>query len=187
MTLIDLANPTRFLSLTARVLPRQAAATAILLAVGLYQSALAPDDYQQGATVKIMFIHVPNAWLSMFVWGVMSIASLGTLVWRHPVADFAEDHLPVGCTSPAFRFHYDLFKDNGHFWRSQCPWRAGTLLHHVDHAALQYDRRRIWRWFCAGDYPDPILDDHDHAEPTDRGNTEKLRDHWRTRLYGAED
>ncbi len=89
MTLIDLANPTRFLALTARLLPWLAAATVILLAIGLYQSALAPDDYQQGATVKIMFIHVPNAWLSMFVWGVMSIASLGTLVWRHPLADVA--------------------------------------------------------------------------------------------------
>ena len=70
MTLIDLANPTRFLALTARVLPWLAAATVLLLAIGLYQAALAPDDYQQGATVKIMFIHVPNAWLSMFVWGV---------------------------------------------------------------------------------------------------------------------
>jgi ABC-type transport system involved in cytochrome c biogenesis, permease component len=68
MTLIDLANPTRFLTLTARLLPWLAALTAILLLIGLYQSAVAPDDYQQGATVKIMFIHVPNAWLSMFVW-----------------------------------------------------------------------------------------------------------------------
>src|SRR6201993_332664 len=89
MTLTDLANPTRFLALTARVLPWLVAATAILLAIGLYQSATAPDDYQQGATVKIMFIHVPNAWLCMFVWGVMSAAALGTLVWRHPLADVA--------------------------------------------------------------------------------------------------
>src|SRR5437762_2032445 len=89
MTLIDLANPTKFLSLTARVLPWLAGATAILLLIGFYQAAMAPDDYQQGATVKIMFIHVPNAWLSMFVWGVMSIAALGTLVWRHPLADVA--------------------------------------------------------------------------------------------------
>ena len=102
MTLIDLANPTRFLSLTARVLPWLAAATAILLAIGLYQSALAPDDYQQGATAKIMFVHVPNAWLSMFVWGVMSIASLGTLVWRHPLADVAaKAAAPIGA---AFTF-----------------------------------------------------------------------------------
>src|SRR5712675_2678279 len=89
MTLIDLANPTRFLTLTTRLLPWLAATTAVLLLIGLYQSAMAPDDYQQGATVKIMFIHVPNAWLSMLVWGVMSIAALGTLVWRHPLADVA--------------------------------------------------------------------------------------------------
>ena len=63
MTLIDLANPTKFLTFTTRALPWLAGLTAILLAIGLYQSAAAPDDYQQGATVKIMFIHVPNAWL----------------------------------------------------------------------------------------------------------------------------
>src|ERR1700736_3961031 len=97
MTLIDLANPTKFLNLTARILPWLAAATAILLAIGLYQSAMAPDDYQQGATVKIMFIHVPNAWLSMLVWGVMSLAALGTLVWRHPLADVAaKAAAPIG-------------------------------------------------------------------------------------------
>src|SRR5215831_17449030 len=99
MTLIDLANPTRFLALTARILPWLTAATAILLAIGLYQSATAPDDYQQGATVKIMFIHVPNAWLSMFVWAVMSAASLGTLVWRHPLADVAaKAAAPIGAS-----------------------------------------------------------------------------------------
>jgi heme exporter protein C len=102
MTLIDLANPTRFLTLTARLLPWLAGATALLLLVGLYQSAMAPDDYQQGATVKIMFIHVPNAWLSMFVWGVMSLAALGTLVWRHPLADVAaKAAAPIGA---AFTF-----------------------------------------------------------------------------------
>jgi heme exporter protein C len=101
-TLTDLANPTRFLALTARVLPWLMAVTAILLAIGLYQSAVAPDDYQQGATVKIMFIHVPNAWLSMFVWGVMSVAALGTLVWRHPLADVAaKAAAPIGA---AFTF-----------------------------------------------------------------------------------
>jgi heme exporter protein C len=89
MALIDLANPTRFLALTQRVLAPLAVATTLAFAVGLYLSWLAPDDYQQGATVKIMFIHVPNAWLAMAVWAVMSIASLGTLVWRHPLADVA--------------------------------------------------------------------------------------------------
>ena len=89
MPLIDLANPSRFLAFVQRALPWFVAATAIVLAAGLYAAWNAPDDYQQGATVKIMFIHVPNAWLSMFVWGVMSVAALGTLVWRHPLADVA--------------------------------------------------------------------------------------------------
>ncbi|MFX8782175.1 cytochrome c biogenesis protein CcsA, partial [Acinetobacter baumannii] len=80
MALIDLANPTRFLAFVTRALPWLVATTVLLLTTGLYLAALAPDDYQQGATVKIMFIHVPNAWLSMFVWGVMTVASLGTLV-----------------------------------------------------------------------------------------------------------
>ena len=62
----------------------------------------APDDYQQGATVKIMFLHVPSAWLGMFGWGVMSIAALGTLVWRHPLADVAgKAAAPIGA---AFTF-----------------------------------------------------------------------------------
>jgi heme exporter protein C len=99
MTLIDLANPTGFRSLTARLLPFLAAATTILLLVGLYLSACAPDDYQQGATVKIMFIHVPNAWLSMFVWAVMTTTALGTLVWRHPLADVAaKTAAPIGAS-----------------------------------------------------------------------------------------
>jgi heme exporter protein C len=102
MALIDLANPTRFLSATARVLPWLAIATAIVFSIGLYLSWTAPDDYQQGATVKIMFIHVPNAWLSMAVWAVMSIASIGTLVWRHPLADVAaKSAAPIGA---AFTF-----------------------------------------------------------------------------------
>src|SRR5499426_1123716 len=102
MTIIDLANPSRFLAFTARVLPWLVAATVCAFAVGLYLAALAPDDYQQGATVKIMFIHVPNAWLAMFVWAVMSAAALGTLVWRHPLADVAaKSAAPLGA---AFTF-----------------------------------------------------------------------------------
>jgi heme exporter protein C len=102
MALIDLANPTRFNALVALLLPWLAAATVIAFAIGLRETYLAPDDYQQGATVKIMFIHVPNAWLCMFVWGVMSVAALGTLVWRHPLADVA-----AKCAAPlgaAFTF-----------------------------------------------------------------------------------
>ena len=89
MPLIDLANPTRFLNIVNRVLPWLAAATLIAFAVGIYRATFAPDDYQQGATVKIMFIHVPAALLGMLCWGLMSLAALGTLVWRHPLADVA--------------------------------------------------------------------------------------------------
>src|SRR5437588_1464665 len=89
MAILDLANPTRFLSLAHRALPWLIEITGAAFVVGLYLTYGAPDDYQQGATVKIMFIHVPAAWLGMFGWALMSIAALGTLVWRHPLADVA--------------------------------------------------------------------------------------------------
>jgi heme exporter protein C len=97
MALLDLANPSRFLGLADRLLPWLAAATLVAFAFGLTQAAGAPDDYQQGATVKIMFIHVPAAWLGMFGWTVMSVAALGSLVWRHPLADVAgKAAAPIG-------------------------------------------------------------------------------------------
>jgi heme exporter protein C len=103
MSLIDLANPTRFLKLAERAMPWLVAATVFALTVGLTQALfVAPDDYQQGATVKIMFLHVPSAWLSMFCWGLMSIAALGTLVWRHPLADVAAK--AAGQVGAAFTF-----------------------------------------------------------------------------------
>ncbi|HWP25348.1 MAG TPA: heme ABC transporter permease [Xanthobacteraceae bacterium] len=102
MAVIELANPSRFLALSGRLLPWLAAATALAFAIGLSQAYSAPDDYQQGATVKIMFIHVPSAWLAMMAWAVMSIAALGTLVWRHPLADVAaKSAAPIGA---AFTF-----------------------------------------------------------------------------------
>src|SRR3954451_19460451 len=102
MPVIDLANPTRFLTLVNRVLPWLAAVTLLLFAIGLYRAAGAPDDYQQGATVKIMFLHVPAAWLAMGCWTVMTIAALGTLVWRHPLADVAaKAAAPLGCAFTA--------------------------------------------------------------------------------------
>jgi heme exporter protein C len=97
MPLTDLANPSRFLTFADRVLPWLAAATLLVFAFGANQVYLAPDDYQQGATVKIMFIHVPAAWLGIFAWVLMSIAALGTLVWRHPLADVAaKAAAPIG-------------------------------------------------------------------------------------------
>jgi heme exporter protein C len=93
-----LANPTRFMELSGRVLPWVAGAAAAIIAYGLYLSFfVAPPDYQQGETVRIMFIHVPSAWLAM--WGYMLIAasSFGLLVFRHPLADVsAKAAAPIG-------------------------------------------------------------------------------------------
>src|SRR5581483_8295868 len=98
--MIGLANPTRFLALVGRVLPWLAAATLLLLGIGLYLSLfVAPPDYQQGETVKIMFIHVPSAWLAMFGYMLIAVSALGTLIWRHPLADVsAKAAAPIGAT-----------------------------------------------------------------------------------------
>jgi heme exporter protein C len=98
----DLANPTRFVALADRVLPWLAAITAIVLGVGLWLAFAAPEDYQQGSTVRIMYIHVPFAWLSMFCYTLMALSALGTLVWRHPLADVAlKSAAPIGAVFTA--------------------------------------------------------------------------------------
>jgi heme exporter protein C len=97
MRISELANPSRFLRAASIAIPWLGGATVILFAFALYRAMLAPDDYQQGATVKIMFLHVPSAWLGMLCWGLMTVAALGTLVWRHPLADVtAKAGAPLG-------------------------------------------------------------------------------------------
>jgi heme exporter protein C len=97
MRLTELANPSRFLRVANVAIPWLAGATVILFAFALYRAMLAPDDYQQGSTVKIMFLHVPSAWLGMLCWALMTVAALGTLVWRHPLADVtAKAAAPLG-------------------------------------------------------------------------------------------
>ncbi len=83
----DLANPTRFLALAGRIIPWMAGITVVLFAIGLYLGFTAEGDYQQGMTVRIMYVHVPAAWLSMMCYTVMALSAIGTLVWRHPLAD----------------------------------------------------------------------------------------------------
>ena len=95
----DLANPTRFLALADRVLPWMTALTIMFFAVGLWLSVPPEGDYQQGATVRFMYVHVPAAWLSMMCYTVMAISALGTLVWRHPLADVsAKAAAPIGAS-----------------------------------------------------------------------------------------
>jgi heme exporter protein C len=99
----QLANPTRFMALSGRLLPWVSGLAALLLAVGLYLAFfVAPPDYQQGETVRIMFIHVPAAWLAMFAYALVAISSFGLLVFRHPLADVsAKAAAPLGAAFTA--------------------------------------------------------------------------------------
>ena len=92
------ANPTRFLQLANKALPAIWAVTIILFAIGLYGALFsAPPDYQQGETVRIMFVHVPAAWLAMLVYSVMALASAVAIIFRHPLADVAaKTAAPIG-------------------------------------------------------------------------------------------
>jgi heme exporter protein C len=92
------ANPARFMRLSAAILPWCAAVTALLLAVGLYLALfVAPPDYQQGEAVRIMFVHVPAAWMASFVYASLALSSAVALIWRHPLADIAaQSAAPLG-------------------------------------------------------------------------------------------
>jgi heme exporter protein C len=93
----SLANPTRFMALSGRLLPWLGAAPALVLTAGLYMTFRAPADYQQGETVRIMFLHVPAAWLALFFYLVMAVSAVGTLAWRHPLADVSQKAAaPIG-------------------------------------------------------------------------------------------
>lgn len=97
MAVIDLANPSRFLALSDRVRPWLVAATLVAFAIGLWFAFAAPGDYQQGETVRIMYVHVPSAWLGMALYAAMTASALGILVWKHPLADVAARGIaPVG-------------------------------------------------------------------------------------------
>jgi heme exporter protein C len=111
-----IANPTVFLAVARRTVPWLVALTVLLFAIGLAGVAVSPDDYQQGATVKIMYLHVPAAWLAMAGWGVMAASALGVLVWRHPLAEVAmKAAAPIGA---AFTF---LCLATGSLW-GQSSW-----------------------------------------------------------------
>ena len=99
MAFYELANPHRFMALARLLVPAFAGLALVLLAAGIVLGFRAPPDYQQGETVRIMYIHVPAAWLALGIYTLIAIASLGTLVWRHPLADVAaKAAAPIGAT-----------------------------------------------------------------------------------------
>ncbi len=93
-----LANPTQFMELSARILPWVVGAATLTIAYGLYLSFFdSPPDYQQGETVRIMYIHVPSAWVAMAAYMLIAISAFGLLVFRHPLADVsAKAAAPIG-------------------------------------------------------------------------------------------
>ncbi|MGC2412773.1 MAG: heme ABC transporter permease, partial [Stellaceae bacterium] len=93
-----LANPARFMRVSGVMLPWCGWASVVVLAVGLVWSLLlAPPDYQQGESVRIMFIHVPSAWMALSVYLFIAVASGVALVSRHPLAEIAaQAAAPIG-------------------------------------------------------------------------------------------
>jgi heme exporter protein C len=92
------ANPGRFLRLSGRVLPVLAVPALVLTVAGLIWGLFfAPADWQQGDAVRIMYIHVPSAWLGSAGYMALAVCSVLSLVWRHPLADLAALEIgPVG-------------------------------------------------------------------------------------------
>ena len=97
------ANPNRFLNIARPLVPWIGALTLLCLGVGLYLGLLAsPADYQQGDSVRIMYVHVPAAWMAMFCYTSMAASCAVGLIWKHPLADIAaRATAPVGA---AFTF-----------------------------------------------------------------------------------
>jgi heme exporter protein C len=97
-----LSNPERFMAFSRWAAPMFGALAAVLALAGLWLGFTAPEDYQQGDTVRIMFIHVPAAYMAMFVYACLAVASLLALVFRHALADAAaQAAAPLGA---AFTF-----------------------------------------------------------------------------------
>ena len=92
------ANPGRFLRIANAILPWCGLLAVGALGAGLYLGLFAsPPDYQQGETVRIMYVHVPSAWMALFVYTVVAVASGTSLIWRHPLADLvAKASSPIG-------------------------------------------------------------------------------------------
>ena len=97
-----LANPDRFMAFSRWAAPMFGAIAVLLGVAGLWLGFSAPEDYQQGDTIRIMFIHVPAAWLALFIYSCLGGASLLALVFRHRLADAAaQAAAPLGA---AFTF-----------------------------------------------------------------------------------
>lgn len=87
--MFGLANPDRFARFTRPLVPVLWTAAVVLLLAGSWFAFTAPEDYQQGDTVRIMFVHVPAASVGLMIYGALGVSSFFALVFRHPLADAA--------------------------------------------------------------------------------------------------
>lgn len=97
------ANPAKFTRLADSILPWAIAAAIAAFTTGLYYALLdSPADYQQGESVRMMYVHVPAAWSAMSIYAFIAVASFTALVWRHPLALIAgKAAAPIGATITA--------------------------------------------------------------------------------------
>ena len=95
-----LANPVRFLRLTSRLQPITILIALIAIGLGLYYAIIkSPPDYQQSETVRIMYVHVPAAWMAMFCYVALACSSAIALIWRHMLANIiAKSTAPIGAS-----------------------------------------------------------------------------------------
>ncbi|MGF1474989.1 MAG: heme ABC transporter permease [Geminicoccaceae bacterium] len=99
----QLANPLRFQRIADAVFPWATGAALIATALGLYWGLfVAPADYQQGDAFRIIYVHVPAAWMALFIYLVLAIAAAAALIWKHPVAEIVgRAAAPIGATFTA--------------------------------------------------------------------------------------
>jgi heme exporter protein C len=97
------ANPQRFLRLARTLTPWTLGVGVLLAAVGVFLGLfVAPPDYQQGEAARIIYVHVPAAWMALFVYVCMAISSAVAFIWKHPLADVAaKASAPIGCVFTA--------------------------------------------------------------------------------------
>lgn len=97
------ANPKRYASLSRPIFLLAAVLAAILLPYGLYLALItSPADYQQSESVRIMYIHVPAAWLSLFIYAGMAVAAIIFIIWKHTLAGlYIQAVAPVGAVFTA--------------------------------------------------------------------------------------
>ena len=122
------ASPAEFAKIRAAVLPFAVCIAVLTGILGLYLALFnAPADYQQGEAVRIMYIHVPAAWMSTMVYGLMAVLSASFLIWRHPLADLlARQAAPLGAAFTAITLITGMLWGKP-MWNTWWQWQDARL------------------------------------------------------------